>query len=432
MQDDASGHDDGSGAGWKALVHRLGLGAERAFERVRDRFDARFRPDRPLHVVPYRGHANADRATVSARVLVYAEPPDGAPDSLWHRLQTSYRRFETDEVPGARVRLRAPGTDLEGTTDAEGYVHFDFRPPAPAEARAGRTASGAGGEAPAVAAEIAEGRSGAGTDGFEVTFSLPDEPEAPEATTVIVRPGPGARVGIVSDVDDTVLVTEATSVLKMMRLTLLESSESRVAFPGVGAFYRALTDGVNPLFYVSSSPWNLYEFLVDFMRLKGLPDGPLLLRDLGIDEDKLGAGTHGGHKLDAIRGVMERHAHLDFVLIGDSGQHDPEIYETIAREFPGRVRAIYVRDVAGDARDVEVGEVAERLERADTTMLLVADTLAAARHAAAIGLIDAAELDAVAAEVGRDLGAHDAVDGQDRDEDRDGGPTGAGADRPPA
>ena len=412
MRNDAD--DTPSGGGWKAIAHRLGLDAERVFERVRDRFDERFRPDRPLHVVPFRGHANATRATVSARVLIYTEPPDGSPDSLWHRLQASYRRFETDEVPGARVRLRAPGVEFEAETDEEGYVHFDFRPPTPEAARAGRVASGAGGtEAREVATELAEGRSGAGADGFAVTLSLPDSPEAPEATTVVVRPGPDARLGIVSDVDDTVLVTGATSMLKMMRLTLLESSESRVAFPGVGAFYRALTDGANPVFYVSSSPWNLYEFLVDFMRLKGLPDGPLLLRDLGIDEDKFGAGTHGGHKLEAIRSVLERHDGLDFVLIGDSGQHDPEIYETIAGEFPGRVRAIYVRDVADDFRDRAVRDIVERLAATGVEMLLVPDTLAAARHAEAAGLIDAAELAAVEAEVGRDLGPHDALDGQE-------------------
>ena len=378
---DGAGGD--AGAGWKTLAHRLGLGAERAFERVRDRFDARFRPDRPVHVMPFRGHANAVRATLSARVLVYSAPPDGAPDSLWSNLQASYRRFETDEVPGARVRLRAPGgVELETSTDAEGYAHFDFAPPP-------------------------------GAGDLEVTLFLPDDPDAPEASAAIVRPRADARFGVVSDVDDTVLVTDATSVLRMMRLTLLESPESRVAFPGVGAFYRALAGERNPLFYVSSSPWNLYEFLVDFMRLKGLPAGPLLLRDLGIDEDKLGAGTHGDHKLDAIRSVLERHADLDFVLIGDSGQHDPEIYETIVAEHPDRVRAIYIRDVGDDFRDAGVRRIAERVAGRGTEMLLVPDTLAAARHAASLGLIEDGALAGIEADVAGDLAPHEAADGQD-------------------
>lgn len=377
--------DRDAATGWRALAHRLGLDAEQAFETVRDRFDARFRPDRPLHVVPYRGHANGERATLSARVLVYAEPPDGAPDSVWTRLQASYRRFETDEVPGARVRLQGHGLELETLTDEEGYAHFDFRPPA----------------------------SGGATGGdFDVALSLPDEPDVPGATVTVTRPGPAAAFGIVSDVDDTVLVTDSTSVLRMMRLTLLESSASRVAFPGIAAFYRALVAGGNPLFYVSSSPWNLYEFLVDFMRLKGLPPGPLLLRDLGLDEDKLGAGTHGDHKLDAIRTVLERHAPLPFVLVGDSGQHDPEIYRTIASEYPGRILAVYVRDVADDSRDVQVRNIADEVIAAGTPMLLVADTLAAARHAATLGLVDPAALARVEADVGEDLAPHDVADVQ--------------------
>ncbi len=379
MQDDEG--ETVTNGGWKALAHRAGLGAERAFERVRDRFDARFRADRPLHVVPYPGHASADRATLSARVLVYTDPPDGDPDALWTRLQASYRRFETDEVPGARVRLACGELELETLTDTEGYAHFDFKPPT-------------------------------GSGPLDIVLWLPDSPEAPRVRTTVLRPADGAPFGVVSDVDDTVLVTDATSMLRMMRLTLLESSASRVAFPGVAAFYGAMVRRGAPLFYVSSSPWNLHEFLEDFMRLKGLPVGPLLLRDLGIDENKLGAGTHGGHKLRAIRSVLERHAALPFVLIGDSGQHDPEIYATVCREHPDRIRAVYIRDVAEDFRRAEVHRLVEELAGLGIDMLLVPDTLAAARHAATLGLIDDAALAAVAADVDADLAPHDAADEQ--------------------
>ena len=332
-------------------------------------------------MVPYPGHASATRATLSARVLVYTEPPDGDPESLWTRLQTSYRRFETDEVPGARVRLACGELELETLTDAEGYAHYDFAPPA-------------------------------GEGNLGVTLWLPDSPEAPPASATLLRPRDDAPFGIVSDVDDTVLVTDATSVLRMMRLTLLESSASRVAFPGAAAFYTAMVRRGAPLFYVSSSPWNLHEFLEDFMRLKGLPLGPLLLRDLGLDENKFGAGTHGDHKLEAIRSVLERHASLPFVLIGDSGQHDPEIYATVCREHPGRIRAVYIRDVAEDFRATEVHRLVEELAGLGIDMLLVPDTLAAARHAATLGLIDDGALANVAGDVNADLAPHEAADEQ--------------------
>ena len=94
--------------GWKPLLRSLGASAEGALDDVRERFRRRFRADRRLHVIAYRGFGNRTRGTLSGRVLAYREPPDGDPGSLWHSLQQSYRRFETDEVPDVRVaRARA-------------------------------------------------------------------------------------------------------------------------------------------------------------------------------------------------------------------------------------------------------------------------------------------------------------------------------------
>ena len=228
----------------------------------------------------------------------------------------------------------------------------------------------------------------------------------------VILPGADARFGVISDIDDTLLVTQATSLLKMMRLTLLESSESRVAFPGVAAFYEALHDGTNPFFYVSSSPWNLHEFLQDFMRLKGIVSGPLLLRDFGLDENKLVAGPHLEHKLAQIRRVMDRFPTLPFVLVGDSGQRDPEVYDRIVEAYPGRVLAVYIRDVSDGVRDRAVQDIAARLAGQDVDMLLVPDTLAAARHAASRGWLDEAALARVAEDVGRELAPHEALDAQ--------------------
>lgn len=394
---DTGRHESAAGAGWRRVAHRLGLQGERIFSTVRDRFDARFRPDRPVQIVGYRGFSNDTHATLSARVLHYSTPPDDDPVTVWDHLQASYRRFETDEIVGERVVLETgpdarldAGPDAhadryEALSDEEGYVHFGFPPPV-------------GSDAPS----------------FDVTLRLPDRPGSIAQTVQVLRPPADAGFGIISDVDDTVLVTDATSLLKMMRLTLLESSASRVAFPGVAAFYRALeAQGRRPFFYVSSSPWNLYDFLDDFMRLKDLPSGPLLLRDLGIDDTKFIAGEHRAHKLDAIRSVITRYPALEFVLIGDSGQHDPEIYTEIVREFPGRIRSIYIRDVSHDVRDREVLGLIEELNELDVEMLMVPDTLAAARHAATRGLIDVEALARVRRNVEDDRMPHEAMDLQE-------------------
>jgi len=382
MSSSDSRHDRPEAHAWRRLARNAGLQTESILSTVRDRFDARFRPDRPVQVIGYRGHANDDRATVSCRVLRYSKQPNDNPEALWELLQASYRRFETDELAGARVRLTLADQNHEATTDDEGYAHFDFAPPTDQ----------------------------LGT--LSAQLSLPDIDGSRDDEVQIVRASPAARFGIVSDVDDTVLVTEATSLLRMMRLTLLSSSASRVAFDGVAPFYQALVAGGNPLFYVSSSPWNLYEFLDDFMAARGLPSGPLLLRDFGLDSDKLIAGPHERHKFGAISSVLERHADLPFVLIGDSGQHDPEIYRRIVEAYPDRIRAIYIRDVSEDARDAAVRDHVAALEAQGVPMLLVPDTLAAARHAATLGLIDEAALPGIGEGVEADRAPNAAVDDQ--------------------
>ena len=371
--------------GWQSLALALGDRADDAVDRVRRRFAARFRPDRRLHAVAYRGFGNRASGTLSGRVLAYREPPDDAPASLWSNLQASYRRFETDEVPGVRVEASVEGGAVVATTsDEEGY--FSVELPVP------------------------EGVVGTR---LPVVLRLPDHPDAVvDGSAEIIVPGEAARFGVISDIDDTILVTQATSLLRMMRLTLLESSESRVAFPGVSTFYAALHADTNPFYYVSSSPWNLHEFLEDFMALKGIVAGPMLLRDFGLDESKLVAGPHLGHKLRAIRSVLDRNPDLPFLLIGDSGQHDPEVYRTVVAEYPGRIRAVYIRDVSEAARDRVVDEIADTLAESDVDLLLVPDTLAAAHHAAKHGWIEPAALDVIAADTLDERRRHAPLDDQ--------------------
>lgn len=386
---------------WKDLLHRLGADTESAFDRVRKRFDERFRPDRKLHLQAYRGFANVERATLGGRVLVYRDKPESAPDTTWRTLQASYRRFETDEVPDVHVQARIGDEVIDTHTDGEGYFQFDFAPPVgiPPSGMLTTSAPSNQSDTPSIDAPMGS-ETPTGGERLVIDLSLPDHPTAvQDGVAEIILPGADARFGIISDIDDTVLVTEATSLLKMMRLTLLESSASRVAFTGVAELYDALHKGINPVFYVSSSPWNLHEFLDDFMRINGIVSGPLMLRDFGLDRDKIVAGPHLAHKLTQIRNVLDRYPSLPFVLIGDSGQHDPEVYRDIVAEYPGRILSIYIRDVSGDVRDREVGDIVTTLADDGVDMLLVPDTLAAARHAAARGWIDEKAVARVASSV---------------------------------
>ena len=232
-------------------------------------------------------------------------------------------------------------------------------------------------------------------------FRLPLQPV--QAGAKVLVPPPEAEFGVISDLDDTVFETSATNVLKMLARTLLSNAHSRLPFMGVADFYRHLQTGRtgrpdNPFFYVSSSPWNLFDVLDDFLSIHKMPTGPLLLRDLSIARPQTtpppgvvgSAAIHFAHKLHEIDDLLTTYAHLPFVLLGDSGQEDVRIYREVVRRHPGRIRAIYIRDVQVPVRALLVGPVAEELKTEGVPMLLVPDYAVAAAHAVSIGLINPA------------------------------------------
>jgi len=149
----------------------------------------------------------------------------------------------------------------------------------------------------------------------------------------------------------------------------------------------------NPFFYVSSSPWNLFEVLAEFLELRKIPAGPLLLRDWGVSSVDPGEGGHAGHKTRHITTLLELYPALPFILVGDSGQEDPEIYHRAVRDHPERILAVYIRNVSRRPERVEaIRKLAAEVEKSGSTLILADDTLAAARHAAEKGWIDPAAL----------------------------------------
>jgi phosphatidate phosphatase APP1 len=208
-----------------------------------------------------------------------------------------------------------------------------------------------------------------------------------------------SRFAVISDIDDTVLASDVTSKLRMALKVLFSNAHTRMPFAGVGALYRALEKGHgdehNPVFYVSNGPWNLHDLLVEFFRLHDIPLGPIQLRDWG-SHLVLARTPTGTHKRGQIARIMDFFPDIPVVLIGDSGEHDPEIFLGIAREFPGRVDTVYIRCVGDDrVRRERLARIAEEMREAGADFLAVADSEAAAVHAAGRGLIPAQAIEAV-------------------------------------
>lgn len=358
----------------------LALDADDLLDAAHRRLDARFGSERPLHIAAYRVAADADGVELSGRVL--ARPPSGGPlegDGWWENLLATYRRFDSEYTPGVALRARYRDASADAVTDDEGY----YRVRLPARVPPGQPLWD------------------------HASVSLADGSLLTPQPVMHVRPD--ARFGVISDIDDTVLHSSILDWKTAAQLTFLHNARTRKPLLGVAALYRALQRGVagrdlNPIFYVSNSPWNLYDLLEDFLELNGIPQGPTSLRRLGLHEGEiLGAG--GEPKLGRVRTLLQRYPTLRWVLLGDSGQADAEVYGQVAHEFGDRVIAIYIRDVdpqADSPRDAFVDGFVQKVSAARVPMLRAADSLAMARHALELGLIGADELAPIASEVQRD------------------------------
>lgn len=341
----------------RRLIARAGSDVEDLVARLRPR-----RQPGPLQIVAYRSYGSADALRLSGRVLEDRGILPAAEDAgRLDNFRAAWRRFGSRELPGARVCATFMGLHAETLSDAEGYFQLQIAPPS---------------------LDAAPWQ--------PVPLELPDYDV--RAVGEVLVPSGSARYAVISDIDDTVLQSYATDLLKMARLTFLGNARTRLPFTGVATLYRALVAGLsghdhNPIFYVSSSPWNLYDFLVEFMAIHDLPQGPLLLSDYGLARDKLLKPSHAEHKLAHITAIAATYPHLPLVLIGDSGQHDPEIYLRAAQDLPGRVSAIYIRHVSHTRRAGVIETLVARAAALGVSMLLAADSASVAADARARGLI---------------------------------------------
>ena len=209
------------------------------------------------------------------------------------------RLLNSAEVPGATVIAHFRALDHEAVTDREGYFKFNIA----LERRLERE--------------------------VEIDLRL-IAPRAAESGPIIARasvcvPPASARFGVISDIDDTIVWTHVGNRRRMLWTLARSNAATRKPLDGVAALYRAWHDGVagdegNPVFYVSSGPWNLYPPLIDFLRINGVPRGPVFMRDWGEHTFREWR-DHGTHKLASIREIMTAFDHLPFILVGDSGEH---------------------------------------------------------------------------------------------------------------
>lgn len=369
-------------ATWQEVLTHLVHNTEEHFDRLKYRLAYSLGLPDPIQIVPYRGYGSPQTLYLRGRVL--EDQGIGAAmqnDSLWDNLLNTYRRLQSDEVPFARLAVRFQGAEQQVVADEEGMFEAWIVPTQPLPA----------------------GQLWHPVE-LELLKPLSGKQEGPvKATGFVMVPPEDARFGVISDLDDTVIQSNVAHLIHMARTVFLGNALTRLPFPGVAALYRALHAGAegnaaNPLFYVSSTLWNLYDLLIQFFELQGIPVGPLLLRNWGINEDELFPLAHGKHKQENIRKILDMYPTLPFILIGDSGEADPEIYQEAIGDYPGRILAVYIRNVSRDlARPEAIRTLAEKVTEQGSTLLLADNSLTIAEHAVERGWIAPQALADVAA-----------------------------------
>ena len=197
----------------------------------------------------------------------------------------------------------------------------------------------------------------------------------------------------VSDIDDTIMISHSATILRRLRELFIRNTDTRRVFPDVVEHYRLLSlsgtdpEAPNPFFYVSSSEWNLYEYLAAVFSRAGLPRGVFLLSQVKRWYELLASGRtkHNGKLLRVLR-IMQVFPKQQFVFLGDNSQHDPHIYTEIARKYPERVSAIYIRNVRSSAME-STRQLLDSVASLGVAVLQFTESREAIDHSRNIGLI---------------------------------------------
>jgi phosphatidate phosphatase APP1 len=259
-------------------------------------------------VVPFTGYGRPDRVRLLGRVLL-TPPGHVAPVSG----RRGWRRFVSAPSPHVRVTVEIGDVVHRTRSDRDGYVD-----------------------------ELVTGSFEPGWVGARWTVR---DREPVEAAVLVLAPG--ARLGVVSDIDDTVIVTMLPRPLVAFRNAFLLHEDDRRPVDGMARLYRRLSRAYPdlPFVYLSTGAWNVAPALSRFLHRHDYPAGPLLLTDWGPTEQTV-FRSGAEHKRTQLRRLFEELPDVRWLLVGDDGQADPTIYAEAAREHPDNVAGIVIRQLS--------------------------------------------------------------------------------------
>lgn len=331
------------------LLRRIALGLAAVYDTIH-RFLAWItrRLGKPMTAEIYHAIEHSRGINVKGRVLLSRKwrHPHVEDPPIVNFIQM-IRRWMTPERPNSLVRILAGDHSAEQRADREGYFEIDL----PMEDRPG-----------------------------QFVVELPESEVSQPALHPIQATGADSRCLVISDIDDTVLVTNAARFFQMIATTLFGNALTRQLFPGSPTLYQALSSGpdpdhdeANPITYVTSSPFNLHGLIDLIFREHGLPSHAFFMTDWGLDHDKWFKKSHHLHKTESIEIALDWYPDKPVILIGDSGQHDTAIYVEMALAHPKRISLILIHDVSHPDRIEELQGKVEALEQSGTRFAFFSD-----------------------------------------------------------
>ena len=343
-------------------------------DKLLHKFRSSLRSNVKIKLATYRSYGTRSHLYLLGRALDDDRLKMTSTQSFLQTLKNTFKQFDSFEMPNIEVALQLPnGAGLSTTTNQDGYFLFDKATSMDLKQYADDE-----GWVPLKLAFMDE------VPGSEITHNN-------EFKAELLIPPLTARFGVISDIDDTILHTGVTSFLKwrVIQNSLFRKAHDRISLKGSPKLYRDLHNGrkgheQNPIFYLSNSPWNLYQYLKLFLEINNFPKGPILLRDFRTPFDKT-LKPEKPHKQKEIINLLKTYPRLKFILIGDSGEHDPTIYTEIAAQFPERIKAIYLRSVKHRKKMEQVQSIVDNFKT--VPVLLVKTSKAAEEHARENGFI---------------------------------------------
>ncbi|MCI1869170.1 App1 family protein [Bifidobacterium crudilactis] len=281
-------------------------------------------------VEPYVGYGTPDYSRLICRTTL--SPERGRSGLAVRGIRSAFKV----PAPGTQVKIRVDGTRLHTVQIGSSEVYDQ------PDRQRSQSDEFALSDSSGYLDLVAEHRLKPGR--HEVAYQV--SRRAPVTAPLYTYPA-STPLGVISDIDDTIMVTQVPSLWRAAYNMLLLNPKKRISVPGMSVLYNKIRDlyPQAPFFYLSTSPWNVESSIRHFINYHGFPEGPLLLRDLD-PRPKTFIPTGVQHKLEFVDQLMADFPKMKFLLIGDDGQKDPTTYATVARRYPGRILAIGIRQLS--------------------------------------------------------------------------------------